>query len=57
MVAINYHQGRSATLRRWCQRRSLHDDDDVYYYMRWRLKLEGKTENMGQENAEDGIAA
>ena len=22
-------------------------DDDVYYYMRWRLKLEGETENMG----------
>ena len=26
---------------------SIADDDDVYYYMRWRLKLEGKTENMG----------
>ena len=23
------------------------DDDDVYYYNRWRLKLEGETENMG----------
>ena len=23
------------------------DDDDVYYYMRWSLKLEGETENMG----------
>ena len=23
------------------------DDDDVYYYMRWRLKLEGETENKG----------
>ena len=22
------------------------DDDDVYYYARWRLKLEGETENM-----------
>ena len=21
--------------------------DDVYYYIRWRLKLEGETENMG----------
>ena len=21
--------------------------DDVYYYVRWRLKLEGETENMG----------
>ena len=21
----------------------LHDDDDVYYYIRWRLKLEGET--------------
>ena len=26
----------------------LFDDDDVYrYYIRWRLKLEGETENMG----------
>ena len=23
------------------------DDDDVYYYIRWRLKLEGETKNMG----------
>ena len=23
------------------------DDDDVYYYIRWRLELEGETENMG----------
>ena len=23
------------------------DDDDVYNYIRWRLKLEGETENMG----------
>ena len=23
------------------------DDDDVYYYIRWRLKLEGETENKG----------
>ena len=23
------------------------NDDDVYYYIRWRLKLEGETENMG----------
>ena len=22
-------------------------DDDVYYYIRWRLKLKGGTENMG----------
>ena len=22
-------------------------DDDVYYYFRWRLKLEGETENIG----------
>ena len=21
--------------------------DDVYYYIRWRLKLKGETENMG----------
>ena len=26
---------------------SISDDDDVYYYIRWRLKLEGETENMG----------
>ena len=24
-----------------------HDDDDVYYCIRWRVKLEGETENMG----------
>ena len=24
----------------------MNDDDDVYYYIRWRLKLEGETENM-----------
>ena len=23
------------------------DDDDVYYYIHWRLKLEGETENTG----------
>ena len=22
----------------------VYDDDDVYYYIRWRLKLEGETE-------------
>ena len=22
-------------------------DDDVYYYIRWRIKLEGETENTG----------
>ena len=27
-------------------RNSSLDDDDVYYYIRWRLKLEGETENM-----------
>ena len=26
---------------------AIDDDDDVYYYIRWRLKLEGETENMG----------
>ena len=26
---------------------SVFSDDDVYYYIRWRLKLEGETENMG----------
>ena len=24
----------------------IHDDDDIYYYTCWRLKLEGETENM-----------
>ena len=28
-------------------REGILDDDDVYYYIRWRLKLEGETENMG----------
>ena len=27
-------------------REGILDDDDVYYYIRWRLKLEGETENM-----------
>ena len=26
---------------------SVFDDDDVYYYIRWRLELEGETENTG----------
>ena len=26
---------------------AIDDDDDYYYYIRWRLKLEGETENMG----------
>ena len=29
------------------QHSSLFDDDDVYYYICWRLKLEGETENTG----------
>ena len=33
-------------------------DDDVYYYMCWRLKLEGETENMGVCTKErKGVAA
>ena len=32
----------------------LGDDDDVYYCIRWRLKLEGETENMGVCTKEDG---
>ena len=33
-------------------------DDDVYYYIRWRLKLEGETENMGVCTKErKGVAA
>ena len=31
---------------------SAHDDDDVYYYIRWRLELEGETENTGKEEKE-----
>ena len=34
------------------------DDDDVYYYICWRLKLEGETENMGVCTKEHkGVAA
>ena len=34
------------------------DDDDVYYYICWRLKLEGETENMGVCTKErKGVAA
>ena len=34
------------------------DDDDVYYYIRWRLKLEGETENTGVCTKErKGVAA
>ena len=33
-------------------------DDDVYYYIRWRLKLEGETENTGVCTKErKGVAA
>ena len=34
------------------------DDDGYYYYIRWRLKLEGETENMGVCTKErKGVAA
>ena len=34
------------------------DDENVYYYIRWRLKLEGETENMGVCTKErKGVAA
>ena len=34
------------------------DDDDVYYYIRWRLKLEGETKDMGVCTKErKGVAA
>ena len=34
------------------------DDDDVYYYIRWRLKLEGETENTGVCTKErEGVTA
>ena len=33
-------------------------DDDVCYYIRWRLKLEGETENMGFRTKErKGVTA
>ena len=36
----------------------LRGDDDVYYYICWRLKLEGETENMGVCTKErKGVAA
>ena len=31
----------------WCGNVDLRERDDVYYYILWRLKLEGETENMG----------
>ena len=34
-------KGRSGSRATFCRA-----DDDVYYYIRWRLKLEGETENM-----------
>ena len=40
----------SLSLCLYCHLAVIHppdDDDDVYYYIRWRLKLEGETENMG----------
>ena len=37
-MRVSSHAARSA---------SDDDDDDVYYYIRWRLKLEGETENTG----------
>ena len=37
---------------------SLEEDDDVYYYICWKLKLEGETENMGVCTKErKGVAA
>ena len=29
------------------------DDDDVYYYIRWRLKLEGETENNRDDDVDN----
>ena len=37
-------KGKERRLGLWSKR---NDDDDVYYYMCRRLKLEGETENMG----------
>ena len=31
----------------WWRVEVWYHDDDVCYYIRWRLKLEGETENMG----------
>ena len=33
----------SASKSKFVLRFPLDDDDDVYYYIRWRLKLEGET--------------
>ena len=38
---------RAPTALYWCGNVDLRERDDVYYYILWRLKLEGETENMG----------
>ena len=40
-----YHFPKNGRMQ--CGRDAFDDDDDVYYYIRWRLELEGETENTG----------
>ena len=45
-------------LKKQKARPKVFDDDDVCYYICWRLKLKGKTENMGVCTKErKGVAA
>ena len=46
-LSLRWKREKTAGARRPCAHREEGDDDDVYYYMRWRLKLEGETENTG----------
>ena len=52
IITLSHHHPSPSPFIRMDLRRELRwtkvfDDDDVYYYIRWRLKLEGETENMG----------
>ena len=40
-------RGQGSRLSTGQARETSTDDDDVYYYIRWRLELEGETENTG----------
>ena len=46
-LSLRWKREKTAGARRPCAHREEGDDDDVYYYMRWRLMLEGETENTG----------
>ena len=57
-LSLRWKREKTAGARRPCAHRKEGDDDDVYYYMRWRLKLEGETENTGVCTKErKGVAA